>query len=81
MVAELARGTGQHDLAVAEDADPVGYVECVDRVLLDEEDADPAVGGGAHREQQSLHDEWREPERELVHEQQPGARREGATRG
>ena len=77
LVAQLVGGAEEDNFTVAEHDDPIGDVERVGCVLLDEDHADTLVGRGAHRVQEAAYDEWREAERQLVDEQQPRSGRQG----
>ena len=52
LVAQLVGSTHEDDLAMPEHDDPVGDVERVGRVLLDEDHADTLVGRDGHKPSQ-----------------------------
>ena len=67
----MVRVVVEHDLAVRQDVAAVGDLEREVHVLLDEQHGAAALLRElAHDRQQPLHDHRREPEAELVEEQQ-----------
>ena len=72
VVAQLLRGAVVADPAALEHVGGLRDGERDVRELLDQEDADAGRGDGLQRRDQSLDDHGREPERELVDEDERG---------
>ena len=76
IVTQVSRTSLECDTTPAQHDDPIGHAQRLAGVLLDEQHADAGVGSSSYRPEQALHDQRREPERQLVDEQQARVARE-----
>src|SRR5712691_976301 len=75
---ESARGTGQRNATVLHDESTIRERECVQNVLLDQNDRDALLANGLQRREDFAHQQRRKPECRLIEQEQSWPRHQSA---